>query len=92
MFDFFQREALASENIESRVIIEADLQEGSGRRHLIINELENLRYTDNRLIITRRLVVPVYCETQYMSLLTITPPLYKSLYFGLPPNIVIRPG
>ena len=60
MVHLFQREAIASENIESSAIIEADLQEGSGRRRLIINELDNLRYTDNRLIITR--LVPVHCH------------------------------
>ena len=57
-----QREAIASENIESRESIEADLQEGSGRRRLIINELENLHYTDGRLIITRLVYTYMRCE------------------------------
>jgi hypothetical protein len=47
-------EAIASENNESRAIIGADLQQGSGRRRLVINELESLRYTDGTLIIMRR--------------------------------------
>ena len=58
MVHLLQREAIISDNIESRAIIEADLRSGSGRQRLIINELEDLRYTDNTLIIT---LVPMHC-------------------------------
>ena len=56
MVHLVQRKAIIS---ESRARIEADLHPGSGRRRLIINELESLHYINGRLIITRRRLVHV---------------------------------